>query len=104
MSRILALDVETAPALAYTFQLRDTTIGVEQIVEPGRIICWAAQWYGERVMHFADERGGAKEMFQAIWSLMADADAILSYNGVRFDEPKLRGAFIQHDLPPLPPA
>lgn len=103
-ARILHLDVETAPAIVYTFQLRDINVSPEQIIEPGRIICWAAKWHGQRRMYFADERGGAEEMFIQIHGLMSDADATTGYNSDAFDLAKLNGAFVQYSLPPVPPS
>ena len=101
--RVLLLDIETAPALVWTWGLHDVSIGIEQIVQPGRIICWGAKWLGEREVHYADERRNPKKMFEAAHALMSEADAFVSYNGDSFDLPKLNGAFLEHGLSPLPP-
>ena len=60
--RLLLLDIETSPAIVYCWRLHDENIGIDQIISPGRTICWGAKWYGERPMYYADERGGAKKM------------------------------------------
>lgn len=101
--RILLLDIETGPALVYTFQLFDQNIGLDQIVEPGRVICWAAKWVGKPGVMYMDERGGAKPMFEGIHALLCEADAVVTYNGDHFDLCKLDGAFVEHDIPPSPP-
>ena len=101
--RILGLDIETAPALVYTFSLRDTTIGVDQIVKPGRVLCWSAKWFGEKKVHYCDERSGKKKMLEAIKELMTSADAVVTYNGDGFDLQKLNGEFVYHRIPPCPP-
>lgn len=103
MPRILGLDIETGPALVYTFQLRDATIGIDQIVKPGRVICWSAKFFGEKEVHYCDERTGKKRMFQKIRSLMLEADAVCTYNGDGFDLQKLTGEFVYHRIPPAPP-
>ena len=102
--RLLLLDIETAPAIVYTWGLFDVSIGIDQIIEPGRIICWGAKWLGKKEMLYADERVGKKKMFVQIHALMSEADAIVTYNGDGFDLPKLNGAFVEHDLPPVPPS
>jgi hypothetical protein len=102
--KILLLDIETAPAKVWCWQLFDQNIGLDQIIEPGRIICWGAKWLGHREMFYADERAGATKMFVAIHTLMEGADAIITYNGDSFDLPKLNGAFVEHGLPPVPPS
>lgn len=81
----------------------DETIGLDQLIEPGRIICWGAKWLGEKKVHYADERAGKRKMFQQIHKLMSDADALVTYNGNFFDLPKLDGAFVENGLGPVPP-
>jgi uncharacterized protein YprB with RNaseH-like and TPR domain len=100
--KILLLDIETAPATAYVWKLFDENIGLEQLITPGRIICWAAKWYrGE--MFAADERKGTKPMLAQMHRLMSEADAVMTFNGDKFDLPKLNGEFLAVGLPPLPP-
>lgn len=102
--KILLLDVETVPNLVYTFDLFNVNISVEQIVEPGRVVCWAAQWYGEKDVMFAAEWGvGRRRMFETMRDLMNEADAVITYNGDKFDIPKLRGEFAKEWLMPPGP-
>ena len=101
--KILLLDIETAPAIAYVWRLFDENVGLDQLITPGRIICWGAKWLGQRTVFYADERAGAKKMFTQVHALMAEADAIVTYNGDKFDLPKLDGGFVEYGLPPLPP-
>ena len=103
MPKLLLLDVETAPAIAYIWRLHDENIGLEQLIEPGRIICWGAKWLGERKVHYADERSGKRKMFGGIHSLMSEAEALVTYNGNCFDIPKLDGAFVEYGFDPPPP-
>jgi uncharacterized protein YprB with RNaseH-like and TPR domain len=42
-------------------------------------------------------------MVEAAHKLFSEADAIITYNGDRFDIPKLQGEFLQAGLPPPPP-
>lgn len=101
--KILFLDIETAPGIAYVWSLHDEHIPLERLIEPSRILCWAAKWRGNNEVFYADERGGRKKMLKSIHGLMAEADAFCTYNGLRFDAPKLDGEFIESGLPPLPP-
>lgn len=101
--RLLLLDIETAPATAYVWRLFDENIGLDQIISPGRIICWSAKWVGRREVFYRDERGGHKAMMAALHALLMDADAAITYNGDKFDLPKINGAMVEHGIPPLPP-
>lgn len=103
MSRVLLLDVETSPAIAYVWKLFDETISLDQLIQPSRIICWGAKWLGDKEVIYCDERTGKRKMFQKIHSLLSQADATVTYNGLCFDLPKLDGSFLEHDLPPCPP-
>lgn len=101
--RILFLDIETSPAIAYVWSLHDEHIPLERLIQPSRIICWAAKWLGEKEVYYDDERGGKKKMLKGIHRLMSESQAVCTFNGERFDLPKLDGAFIEYGLPPLPP-
>ncbi len=102
--RILVLDIETRPAIAYIWQLFDVTVALNQLVTPGGTLCFSAKWLDERKMHFFSEWGdGHDEMVKAAHRLISEADGIVTYNGDRFDLPKLQGEFLMADLPPPPP-
>ena len=84
--RILFLDIETRPAVVYSWSLFDVTVGVDQIVDRGGTICFGAKFAGERKMHFySDWQHGHDAMVRAAHSLFTEADAIVTYNGDRFD-------------------
>lgn len=104
MSKILVIDIETKPALVYTFQMYDTNISPEQVVDSGGMICFCAHWIGEKdYMFFSDWTDGHQAMVEAAHKLLSEADAVVSYNGNRFDLPKIRGQFILAGLIPTPP-
>lgn len=42
--KIVSIDIETSPNIAYTFQLRKAYINPEQIIIPSKILCFAAKW------------------------------------------------------------
>lgn len=100
--KILLLDIETAPATAYVWKLFDENIGLEQLIAPSRMLCWAAKWYrGD--WHWADERGNRLAMLKTLHALLSEADAVVTYNGDRFDLPKINGEFVSAGLNPVPP-
>jgi hypothetical protein len=102
--RILFLDIETRPAIAYTWSLFDVTVSVDQIIDRGGTICFGAMWAGEkRVQFYSDWQHGHEEMVKQAHRLLSEADAVISYNGDKFDLPKLQGEFLTAGLPPPPP-
>jgi len=42
-------------------------------------------------------------MIRAAHELLSEADAVVTYNGDKFDLPKLNGEFVLDGLPPVPP-
>jgi hypothetical protein len=102
--RILFLDIETRPATAYVWQLFDVTVSLNQVVDPGGTLCFGAKWQGSNKMIFySDWQHGHAEMIAQAHRLFEEADAIVTYNGDRFDLPKLQGEFLLADLPPPAP-
>lgn len=105
MNKILVLDIETRPAQAYIWQAYgEQNIGVEQIIDAGSIICVGFKWLGEReTFLYSDWEHGHEEMLKQVWLAMNAADAILTYNGDKFDLPKLQGEFLRAGFgPPAP--
>ena len=101
--KILFYDIETAPIQAYVWGLFDQNISIDQIIAATRILCIGWKWFGVKGTHYADERGGQKPMLEAFHAAFCEADAVVTYNGDKFDIPKTLGQFVLHGLPPPPP-
>ena len=102
--KILTLDIETKPALAYTWKLFDSNIGLNQVVDPGGVICFAAKWYDRKqVMFHSEYKDGLDGMAVAARRLMDEADLIVHYNGSSFDEKHLHALMIEQGLTPPSP-
>lgn len=102
--KILALDIETRPALVYTWTLWQPTIGVDQIVDPGGTFSFAAKWIGGKKTEFrSDFHDGHEEMIRRVWDLLNEADAVLHFNGKSFDVPHLQREFVELGLKPPAP-
>lgn len=105
MSKLLHLDIEWAPALAYVWKMWDENITPDQLVNPGGLLCFCAHWHGSKdYMFFSEWEHGHQGMAEAALSLLDEADAVVTYNGDKYDLPKLRGTIILAGLnPPAPP-
>lgn len=103
-SKILVLDIETKPAVAYVWRTFKENIGYEQVLEPGGMICFSAKWIGDKdTMFWSDWTHSRGEMIKAARDLLDEADAVVTYNGDKFDIPKLHGEFILEGLTPPAP-
>lgn len=98
------MDIETAPNLAYVWGLWEQNVGLNQIKQEGYILCWAAKWLGEENVYFQSRQNvGAKSMLKPLHRLLEEADAIISYNGKRFDIPWINSEFVTYGMPPPSP-
>lgn len=96
--------METAPATAHVWGLFKQNVGLSQIVKPGYMLCWAAKWVGEKGMYFSSIQHHSPEIMMAgMHDLLNEADAVVHYNGARFDMPTINREFILNGfLPPSP--
>tara|TARA_R110000851_G_scaffold208123_1_gene360516 strand:+ start:41 stop:781 length:741 start_codon:yes stop_codon:yes gene_type:complete len=100
--KILILDIETSPNLVWTFGLFQQNISINQIVEPSTVMCWAAKWLDKKKVYFSSIYDTTpSKMIKEIHKLVDEADAIITYNGKRFDMPILNKEFLLlgFDLP-----
>ena len=99
--KILLLDIETAPHRVFSWGIWNQDINPSNIIEQGYTVCWAAKWYGKKqVMFDSIHRSKRKEMIRGIYDLLEEADAVIHYNGTKFDIPTLNHEFLFDGLPP----
>jgi DNA polymerase elongation subunit (family B) len=100
--KILFLDIETAPHKVFAWGLWDQNISINQIDEPGYTLCYSAKWLGKKELMFAsiNQDGNHANMVTKIHELLEDADAVVHYNGTKFDIPTLNLEFLLAGLVP----
>jgi hypothetical protein len=103
--KTLLIDIETAPALAYIWNLKTRYVPLTQVAEDPYILCFSAGWLGEDHHYFSSVwEHGEEGMVQAAWDLLDEADAVIHYNGNSFDIPTLNTEFLRYRLGPPQPA
>lgn len=102
--KILTLDLETSPNLAHVWGLWGVNVGLNQLLESGEVISFAAKWHGKKQVHFYSVHHNGKEaMVQAAHDLLSEADVVVHFNGDRFDLPHLNREFIEAGMTPPAP-
>lgn len=102
--RTLLLDIETFSNTAYTWGLWDQTIGLNQLIEASRMICWVASWKGSDETIFSSEHlTSRKNMLRELHDLMDEADEIVTFNGDKFDLPIINKEFLLNGFAPPRP-
>jgi hypothetical protein len=101
--RRLAIDIETSPNLADVWGLWNNNVGLSQLRESTRMLCFAAQWEGSKRVEFYSEWGDGLDMIRVAHELLTEADEVVHYNGQRFDVPHLnRELLLAGYDPPAP--
>lgn len=104
--KALCLDIETSPNLAHVWGLWDQNVGLNQLVESGTVICFAAKWLGDpdsKTVFMSDFHDGHEAMVEKAWELIDEADAVVHYNGRAFDIKHLNREFLLQGLGPPSP-
>lgn len=102
-AKVLFLDIETAPILAYVWGIWEENIGLNQIKRDWHVLSWAAKWMGEDKMLYSDQRNAKdvsddKKLLKGIRDLLDEADVIITHNGKRFDQKKLFARFVINEI------
>ena len=98
--RILVLDIETTMAVKMFYSLYKDFASPKDVIAPGSILCFAAKWVGDpcNTFYFVDRRKGYRRMLEILWALLNEADYVVTWNGDRFDLPKIEGQFLRVGL------
>lgn len=110
MVNIGSWDTENTAMLAQVWSLWPKSIPPQAVVEPSRILCFGWKWeehddprkVGKYTFKAAYEHGRA-EMLETVSSLLTEADAVISWNGVRHDTKKINTEFALEGMKPPAP-
>jgi uncharacterized protein YprB with RNaseH-like and TPR domain len=79
-------------------------VGVEQLLESHDLLCWAAKWLDDSEVTFRSKyHDGYDRMVADMHKLLSEADAVITFNGKRFDIPHLNRCFLLAELGPPSP-
>jgi len=76
-------------------------ISLSQLLESGYILCWAAKWTDKKGVYSRSK--GDKDFLSCLHALLCDCDAVIHYNGTKFDMPWINSEFLLAGLPPPSP-
>ncbi len=84
----------------HVWGLWQQNVATNQIIKPGYTLCWAAKWLGDDKVFFNSLLDSKDNMLKQIYQLLDEADAVVHYNGTKFDIPTLNKEFISLGLTP----
>jgi hypothetical protein len=92
MAKILILDIETAPNVAYVWGFFKEFIQPKQVLEDCTILSWSAKWLGEKKFFYEDtSKQTESEALAKLVPLLDKANMVVGHNVSGFDMPKIRG-------------
>lgn len=107
--KVLLLDIETAPILAYSWGLWKQFINTQQIESDWFCLSWAARWlfssetFSDRLTSKEAVREDDSRIIKGIWKLVDEANIVVTQNGEKFDIPRLNTRFLVSGLTPPSP-
>lgn len=104
-AKILLLDIETTPLEIYAWGLGEQHVGIDQIIKDWSVLSWCAKWLGNDKIYYMDTRQeknprNDKIILKGIWTLLDEADIVITQNGKRFDIKKLNARFLLNGMKP----
>lgn len=101
--KTLVIDIERRMGVARFFDLRTNYISPDAVERWPSTLCFAAQWLGESNMEFHAAWNDHRAMTVRAHELLSEADIVVSYNGIKFDEKHLASDIIEAGLTPPAP-
>lgn len=102
--RILVLDIETKPGIAYIWRMFKENIPNDRLIKSDGILMIGTQWLGEEnVRVYTEWDHTQRGMLERVSEEIAAADALITYNGDKFDIPHIVTGLIREKLPPIAP-
>jgi RNase P subunit RPR2 len=110
--KVLLLDIETAPCLAYIWRMYDEVNNIDQIDQDWYLLSWAAKWLGsdETIVRSLRMYRGYKpgseddyKLLKEMRELLCRAEYVIAHNGDNFDIKKLNTRMVMHGMAPPTP-
>ena len=106
--KLIVLDIETTPHLAYTFGLRKTTIPMENVLKESSILSFCWKIYGEAEVFYEaiplsqEDKWDDRELVLKLHKLFNKIGGCAGHNLANFDIPTITRRFFHYGLPPVP--
>jgi len=102
--KILFLDLETSPNMAYVWGLFNQNVSINQMVKSTEVICFGARWNGEKKVTFKSVHHDGKEaMLDTLWELVNEADVLVGWNSQSFDSKHIKRELLENGYTPPSP-
>jgi len=100
----LYFDIETSYCTGWFWRPSfKTSISYDQVLKESAIICICYKWQGsDKVYHLTWDKGCDKSMMDKFYSVIEQADEVVTHNGDNFDIKWIRTRFLLHGYKSMP--
>lgn len=99
MSKILIIDLETSPNMAFVWGFYKQNISANMTMEHGQILSAACKWLDDDEVFYWDTRdGGEVAVVRNVVDMLDQADIVVAHNGNAFDLKWINYAAIKHQI------
>lgn len=103
-AKVLFIDVEMAPNLAYVWGKWKVNIGDNQFAEKSYLMSYAAKFLGDDHIYYEENRhNNDSGLVHGIYNLLDQADIVVGHNIDKFDLPTILGRGVIHNFKPPSP-
>jgi hypothetical protein len=104
LTKILVIDIETAPKVAYVWRFFKENISAKQVKEHGHIMSFCAKWLdGMEIIYEENRKDDDTKIVSRLCELLDEADFVVAHNGERFDFKQIRARAVVHGIRPPSP-
>jgi len=107
--KTLVVDLEMMPMLSYHWSRWKENLSLPQTIHESYLASYAAKWLHSDEMfydgldNYSMSMADEEPVTRSLWKLLDEADAIITFNGDRFDIKKANTAFVKYGMwPPSP--
>lgn len=103
-AKILIIDIETAPNIAYVWGAWKQDIHQKQWIQKSHILSFAAKWLGkDKIVYEENRKKNDRKIVQSMFKLLDEADVVVAHYGKKFDLPTIIGRGVVHGFTPPSP-
>lgn len=100
------LDIETSPCIFYCWGTGKQYVSVDQLIEDWHIMSFSAKRLNapaNTMVYMETRTKNDKKLLKKLWQIFNEADVVITQNGKKFDEPKIKARMMLAGFKPYKP-
>lgn len=100
------IDIETSPCIVMVWEMGQQYVSVDQLIEDWHIMSFSAKKLNapaSSMIYMETRTKNDKKLLNKLWQIFNEADVIITQNGKKFDEPKIKARMMLAGMKPYKP-